>query len=829
MRKRVTTIVVSLSVLAGFVFAGSSGMPVVQVPFKPAAPQTQSRNSQSDNDKMIDLKSDDGFQREIGGVKLQILVGNVAAHHNGAVITCDSAVRHSDSRLECFGNVLINKGTTYIYGDRAEYDRTRNEARVYSQIVKVLDREATLYTYNFLFNTQTNVGEYYGGGVVVDEDNMLESDRGYYYSDIKDIVCVDNVEMRNDTYKMKGDSVIYNVETNKAKFFTNTNIWNEKEQEYLYADCGAFDRDSQQYTLTLNGYILTEKQELWSDSLDYYRDRGYVLLKNNIQIDDIEHKMLAFGDWGEYWKEPGNVLLTREPSVVSYDLEQGDSVFLRADSMFLYTRNTEAERREKESKALLESDTKGKETKAENGEKETKVTQKETSESPKVQQKENRNSRSIENAPKIPETDKSEIDRVEKSDSLAFDSPKTDSLATDSLKVDSVAVDTLTKAQRKAMLREQQKKEREELRKVKAEELRKKLDEIADRRQAKRTALLRKMAAADSVRRERAAERAEAKLQRSLAKLARKKIKLAPADSATVAKADSTLMAEYALTDSVANNVLDSLLAIYFPKEQTDSLAADTLAKDSIYRMILGYRNVRMYRSDFQSVCDSIVATSIDSIIHLYIEPVLWNDNNQVTSEIMHIITRNQQIVRADFEGKPLTIAEIDTAHYNQVAGKEMSAHFRDNQIYRNDVNGNVRTIYYIEENDPPEITMMAYVESADMSSYIENKQVTGITYRGNPTYKFYPLDKIPESQPLRLDGFKWEKGRRPARDSVFTRKIRPSLREAKSALEKPRFPINEQLERNKERYIRNHSWSDRTDTLTVETIEWLESISSIF
>ena len=124
---------------------------------------------------------------------------------------------------------------------------------------------------------------------------------------------------------------------------------------------------------------------------------------------------------------------------------------------------------------------------------------------------------------------------------------------------------------------------------------------------------------------------------------------------------------------------------------------------------------------------------------------------------------------------------------------------------------------------------MMAYVESADMSSYIEDKHVTGITYRGNPTYKFYPLDKIPESQPLRLDGFKWEKERRPARDSVFTRKIRASLREAKSALAKPRFPINERLERNKERYIRNHSWSDRTDTLSVETIEWLESLSTLF
>lgn len=817
-------------------------MPVVRMPSDAAVRQEGADKAQNDNGKMIDLKSDDGFQREIGGVKVQILVGNVAAHHNGAVITCDSAVRHSDSRLECFGNVLINKGTTYIYGDRAEYDRNRDEARVFSEIVKVVDRTATMYTYNFLFNTKSNVGEYHGGGVVIDEDNMLESNSGFYYSDIKDIVCVDDVEMRNDTYRMKGDSVIYNIETNCARFFNNTNIWNEKEHEYLYADCGSFDRDSQVYRLTLNGYILTEKQEMWSDTVDYYRDRGYVRLKSNIQIDDIDHKMLAFGDWGEYWKERGDVLLTREPSVVSYDLEQGDSVFLRADSMFLYTKNTEAERREKElaekksaemqSSRQEESDKKaqvsdGSEREGERGTVRPDNRRNRRHDSGTADRGESTNAPT--NADRRTATEHNVVADAAVADSLQNNTTKADSLRADSLAVDSLKADTLTKAQRKTMLREQRKKEAAEQRKIKAEALRKRLDEIADRRQAKRTAMLRKMEAADSLRKVREAQREEARLQRRLAKLARKRIRLVPADSATVAKADSLLMAEYNLCDSLANNVLDSLLAHYFLKEQGDSVAVDTLAKDSVYRMILGYRNVRMYRSDFQSVCDSIAATSLDSIIHLFIEPVLWNENNQITSEVMHIFTQRQQIVRADFEGKPLTIAEIDTAHYNQVAGKEMSAHFRDNQIYRNDVNGNVRTIYYIEENDPPEITMMAYVESADMSSYIEDKKVTGITYRGNPTYKFYPLDKIPESQPLHLDGFKWEKRRRPTRDSVFVRTIRPTLREEKGSLAKPRFPINERLERNKERLIRNRSWSDRTDTLTVETIEWLESLETLF
>ena len=191
----------------------------------------------------------------------------------------------------------------------------------------------------------------------------------------------------------------------------------------------------------------------------------------------------------------------------------------------------------------------------------------------------------------------------------------------------------------------------------------------------------------------------------------------------------------------------------------------------------------------------------------------------------MHIITRNSEIAQANFNGKPMMVAEIDTAHYNQVAGKEMQSLFRNGEVYRNDVNGNVQTIYYMQEDNSPEITLMAYIEAGDMTSYIENQQVVGITYRGNPVYTFYPMNKIPETQPTKLDGFKWEADRRPTQDSVFTRTIRPSQREEKRSLRKPLFPINALLQQRKSDYLRRREWRDRTDTLTYETIEWLESL----
>jgi hypothetical protein len=275
--------------------------------------------------------------------------------------------------------------------------------------------------------------------------------------------------------------------------------------------------------------------------------------------------------------------------------------------------------------------------------------------------------------------------------------------------------------------------------------------------------------------------------------------------------------------------MLDSIIAKHFPRKQkvdTTAVATDTIAVDSTFKLIVALRNVRMFRSDAQMVCDSLISRSTDSVIHLYKSPVLWNEENQITADSMHIYNSEGRLSKAKFEGHPMTVAQIDTAHYNQVAGKEMIAYFNEkNELYRNDVNGNVQTIYYMQEENSPEITMMAYIESGDMTAYLENRQLKGITYRTNPTYYFYPIDKIPEDREKKLKGFKWEEERRPARDSVITRTIRPSERIDRGNLPRPNFPIERAMELRKRRLIEQGRWHDRTDTLSIETIEWVESV----
>lgn len=734
--------------------------------------------------RKIDFRAD--VVRKVGGDSIIHFVGNFAAHHNGAVISCDSSVRYSDTRWGFFGRVIINQDSVYIYGDSALYDGESSLAEVYAPIVKVVDGDALLYTYNFSFNTAEKIGRYTGGGVLVHDEDIMESLRGYYYADTHEVICVDEVELHGADYDMKSDSVIYNSESDVARFFDNSEIWNS-DGDYLCADEGLYDKAQDLYTVTRNGYVLTPERELWGDTLSYYRSRGHVVARRNIQMDDFENKMLAFGDFAEYWSEAGNAVLTCDPSVVGYDTEQGDSVFLRADSMLLFT----VSRFEPAAADSLTADAP-------------------VAERSDIVRNETTPVRPTDATRNIAQSSDEDVDYYDEDDEPA-----------DSVRRDSVAQPTAKEL--KALERDRIRKAKDSVKRVKAAVRKKRLDSIAVVRQAKATAQLERArakelarAAKDSVKR--------AALRERMLRRGGDVSALDSLDSLAVVRNELLRHGHADDRDSVVSATAneDSVALAEARAMNGDSIPTDTARTDSVYRLVKAYRNVRMYRTDAQMACDSMVSVSTDSIIRLYIDPVLWNNSNQIASDEVDIFTRNRRIERAEFIGSPIMVSEIDSTYYNQVAGKVMIAYFRNNDIYRNDVNGNVQTIYFQrEDEDLPEVTQMIYLESASASFYIEDKELVGMTYRNDVPFKLYPIAQIPPTQDMRLRNFKWVPSLRPTRESVFDRTIRPSVRDERRLRERPTFDIVERMDRYKERLLRSGEWIDREDELTPELVEW--------
>lgn len=88
---------------------------------------------------------------------------------------------------------------------------------------------------------------------------------------------------------------------------------------------------------------------------------------------------------------------------------------------------------------------------------------------------------------------------------------------------------------------------------------------------------------------------------------------------------------------------------LFRPGKRSPRIPYSRRPGDSLVRIIRAYNKVRTYRTDFQAVCDSLVAFSADSTIHMYVDPVLWSEQNQITSQVVDIFTKNQTIDKAVF------------------------------------------------------------------------------------------------------------------------------------------------------------------------------------
>lgn len=664
---------------------------------------TRNRTEQQNERKPVDIKSRRTRPVPVGDSTGYALVGDVVMYHNDAVITCDSVVRYSDRQMTCFGNVIINKEDTFVYGDRVEYSRDEGIAQVFSPLIKVYNGDATLYTYNLLFNTADNIGEFYGGGTFTNGTNQMESERGYFYADLDEMVGVDNVELKNETYELKSDSVNYNSESEIARYFTRSVTW-KGDNEILSSDEGEYHNKEERYIFSSNAYVMGERQEMWADTIDYKSLVEFIELKHNGQIRDEEHQSIIFGDYGNHNNLTGDTFLTQNPSFISYGDSDGDgvgdTVYMRSDSMYVFL-------------------------------------------------------------------------------------------------VDSLGYCTLTRPDSATLAAEIE---------ARAKHLR---DSLAADSMAKALAIR------------------NAFVVDSLTLVCDSLGMVEPQDSLVLRHTDSLqavikkLLPEEKPVDSLATDSLALELPAVAPQQTEEEEETDD-------RIMLGLNNVKIFRADFQGVCDSVLMFSVDSTAQLHRNAVMWNELNQIVSERADVYTRNKKPYRVFFsEGKPLMSSEMDTTRYNQIAGKTIESLFdKDGVMYRTNVEGNAQTYYYMVDDADGAVMGFLVAESADISFYIENNTVVGIMYRGSPVYTIYPMDQIPEDQPERMPDFVWYIERKPTREQIVgDRSINPSERRRYKSMKRPQFPITYAIERHKESLVMGGSWADRTDDISDMAKEFIEKV----
>ena len=230
---------------------------------------------------------------------------------------------------------------------------------------------------------------------------------------------------------------------------------------------------------------------------------------------------------------------------------------------------------------------------------------------------------------------------------------------------------------------------------------------------------------------------------------------------------DMQLRANYVFYDDSLHTAVatDSAIAILIDKQDSLFLHADTLraAFDSTndVTQLQAYYGVRFYRDDLQGSADSLHYRAIDSTITLYANPALWQESNQITADTLIVWLRGKKVHRIDLNANAFVAEEDSSAtRYNQIKGLKMSAHFRENKLYRIDVDGNAESLYYVTENSGEDIGVN-HTESSRLVIHVENNKVKGITCLSDNNGLLNNPDEVSEKDTL-LKGFRWLSPQRP-------------------------------------------------------------------
>ncbi|HRG19349.1 MAG TPA: OstA-like protein, partial [Flavobacterium lutivivi] len=224
-------------------------------------------------------------------------------------------------------------------------------------------------------------------------------------------------------------------------------------------------------------------------------------------------------------------------------------------------------------------------------------------------------------------------------------------------------------------------------------------------------------------------------------------------------------------------------------------------------RVIRAFNNVRFYKTDMSGKCDSIHSDQKKALTKLIGRPILWNYENQMTGDVMHLIGNNETEKLDSL--KVLNNAFIiskDTleAGFNQVKGQNLYGKFKDNKLYEVDVVKNTEVVYFLR-NDKNELIGINKNVSSRINMTLDKNTIDTITFFDNVDGDIYPEKELPENA-RKLRGFIWRGDERikskddifPPEENELDDKIQADKKAEEAKENKPLEPRKETLDYDK-------------------------------
>ena len=214
----------------------------------------------------------------------------------------------------------------------------------------------------------------------------------------------------------------------------------------------------------------------------------------------------------------------------------------------------------------------------------------------------------------------------------------------------------------------------------------------------------------------------------------------------------------------------DSARFLEYSQGDTLFLHADTLQMvtvDSVYREIKAYYGVRFYRIDMQGVCDSMQFNTRDSVLYMYTEPVLWNEQYQLYGDTIAIYMNDSTIEYAHVIQFAFAAQHVDSSYYNQLKGNDLKAYFEGQAVHQIDVAGNAESIFYPLEKDGAKVGMNE-TKSGFLTIWVKDNKLDKLKIWPSPVGSMTPIPDLKPDQKMLKDSYWFDYLRPKNRDDIY-------------------------------------------------------------
>ena len=264
----------------------------------------------------------------------QILNGNVAFLHKGALLTCDSAYFYQESNsFKAFGHVKMRQGDTLsLTSDYAFYDGDNQMAEARHNVL-LRHRGTKLYTDSLNYDRLYNIGYFFEGGKMVDRDNVLVSDWGEYDTETRKAVFNYNVNLRNPKFTLTTDTLHYDTRTSLANIVGPSVI--RSKESVIHTSDGYYNTNTGRARLYGRSTMSNKGKEITGDSLFYDEKRGISQGYRNVIYKDTQKKNELHCNYLWYNEKNGFAFATENPVMMEYS--QKDTLFVHSDTIKVIT------------------------------------------------------------------------------------------------------------------------------------------------------------------------------------------------------------------------------------------------------------------------------------------------------------------------------------------------------------------------------------------------------------------------------------------------------------------------------------------------------------